>query len=81
MTWVFLTDKRRNEISHKAGPYVADSFVPHEAEVQKLNPRNNWVGLSDEERNAIRATFVTGKIFHIEDMFAALEDKLRSKNT
>lgn len=81
MNWVFLTDKKRNEISHTSGPYVADSFVPHEAEVKRLNPRDNWVGLTDEERNTIRATFVTGKPFYVADMFTAFEVKLKEKNT
>ena len=81
MTWVFLTDKKRNEISHKAGPYIADSFSPHDAEVRRLNPRDNWVGLTDEERESIRHTFVTGKIFYVKDMLAAFENKLKEKNT
>lgn len=81
MTWVYLTDKKRNEISHSAGPYVAGCFAPHEAEVQRLNPRDNWVGLTDDERDAIRATFVTGKAFYVKDMLATFEDKLKEKNT
>ena len=81
MTWVYLSDKKRNEISHKAGPFIAKSFAPHEAEVKRLNPRDNWVGLTDEERDAIRATFVTGNVFYVKDMLAAFEAKLKEKNT
>ena len=81
MTWVYLSDKERNRILYTAGPYVADSFAPHEAEVKRLNPRDNWVGLTDEERDAIRATFVTGKPFHVAHMLAAFEAKLKEKNT
>lgn len=81
MTWVFLTNKKRNEISYKSGPYVADCFAPHEAEVQKLNPNEDWVGLTDEERDSIRNTFVTGKLFYVADMLAAFETRLKEKNT
>ena len=81
MTWVYLSDKKRNEISHKAGPFIANSFAPHEAEVKRLNQRDNWVGLTDEERDTIRATFVTGKVFYVKDMLAAFEEKLKEKNT
>lgn len=82
MTWVYLSDKKRNEISRKAGPYIPNSFAPHEAEVKRLNPRDNWVGLTDEERDTIRATFVaTGKLFYVKDMLAAFEEKLKEKNT
>lgn len=80
MTWVYLSDKERNRISYTSGPYVADSFAPHEAEVKRLNPRDNWVGLTDEERDTIRATFVTGKFFHVAHMLAAFEEKLKEKN-
>lgn len=80
MTWVFLTDKKRDEISYKSGPYVASSYAPHEAEVRHLNPRDNWVGLTDEERDAIRCTFI-GKLFYVKDLLAAIENKLKEKNT
>ena len=79
MTWVFLTDKKRNEISRKSGPYVADSFAPHEAEVRRLNPRDNWVGLTDEERDPIRSKFV-GKLHYVADVLAEFEAKLKEKN-
>jgi hypothetical protein len=79
MTWVFLTDKKRNEISRKSGPYVADSFAPHEAEVRRLNPHDNWVGLTDEERDPIRSKFV-GKLHYVADVLAEFEAKLKEKN-
>ena len=79
MTWVFLTDKKRNEISYKSGPYVADSFAPHEAEVRRLNPRDNWVGLTDEERDPIRSKFV-GRLHYVADVLAEFEAKLKEKN-
>lgn len=81
MTWVFLTNKRRNEISHKAGPYIANSLAPHEAEVRRLNPRDNWVGLTDEERDAIKAKVLTGKVVYMQDLYAAFEERLKEKNT
>ena len=80
MTWVFLTDKKRNEISYKSGPYVADSFAPHEAEVRRLNPRDNWVGLTDEERDPIRSKFV-GKLHYVADVLAEFEAKLKWVNS
>ena len=80
MTWVFLTKEKRNEISYKSGPYVANCFAPHEAEVRRLNPRDNWVGLTDEERDPIRSKFA-GKLHYVADVLAEFETKLRSKNT
>ena len=80
MTWVFLTNKKRNEISHKSGPYVADCFAPHEAEVRRLNPRDDWVGLTDEERDPIRSKFI-GRLHDVADVLAEFEAKLKEKNT
>jgi hypothetical protein len=79
MTWVFLTNKKRNEISHKSGPYVADCFAPHEAEVRRLNPRDDWVGLTDEERDPIRSKFI-GRLHDVADVLAEFEAKLKEKN-
>jgi hypothetical protein len=81
MTWVFLTRKKRDEILYQSRPYTANSFAPHETEVRRLNPRENWVGLTDEEREAIKVKFVTGKLFYVADMLAAFENKLKDKNT
>ena len=79
MTWVYLTREKRCRIAHRAGPYVADSFEPHEAEVRSLNPREDWRGLTKEERKAV----VEGmpKPFYMHDMLAAIETKLKEKNT
>ena len=79
MTWVFLTKEKRNEISYKSGPYVANCFAPHEAEVRRLNPRDNWVGLTDEERDPIRSKFA-GKLHYVADVLAEFENKLKEKN-
>jgi hypothetical protein len=78
MTWVFLSDKARTKISLDAGPYVADSYVPHEAEVRKLNPRANWHGLTKEERQATIDGMA--KPFYMHNLFASLEAKLKEKN-
>jgi hypothetical protein len=78
MTWVFLTDAERDKISHKAGPYIVNSYEPHEAAVRQRNPRDNWKGLTEEQRSAI----ATGmpKPFFVKDMFAVIETKLQEKN-
>ena len=78
MTWVFLTDAERNKISHKAVPYIVDSYEPHEAAVRQRNPRDNWKGLTEEQRSAI----ATGmpKPFFVKDLLAAIEIKLQEQN-
>jgi predicted Fe-S protein YdhL (DUF1289 family) len=78
MTWVFLTNAERDKISHKAGPYIVNSYEPHEAAVRQRNHRDNWKGLTEEQRNAI-ATEIP-KPFFVKDVFAAIEAKLREKN-
>jgi ABC-type transport system substrate-binding protein len=79
MTWVFLTNDLRNKIALKAGPYVVDSYEPHEQAVRERNPRDNWKSLTKEERKAT----VDGmqKPFYMCDLFAAIEAKLKEKNT
>ena len=78
MTWVFLTDAERNKISHKAVPYIVNSYEPHEAAVRQRNPRDNWKGLTEEQRSAI----ATGmpKPFFVKDLLAAIEIKLQEQN-
>ena len=78
VTWVFLTDAERDKISHKAGPYIVNSYEPHEAAVRQRNPRDNWKGLTEEQRSAI----ATGmpKPFFVKDMFAVIETELKEKN-
>lgn len=78
MTWVFLTDEKRNRISYESGPYVVDSFDPHEAEVRRLNPRDDWHGLTKEERKAI--TDGMQKPFYMRNLLAAIEARLKEKN-
>ena len=82
MTWVFLTDAERNKISHKAGPYIVNSYEPHEAAVRQRNPRDNWKGLTEEQRSAIVSAIVSKmpRPFYVKDMFAVIEAKLRENN-
>lgn len=79
MTWVFLTDIERTTISRKSGPYVVDSYEPHEQAVRERNPRNEWHGLTKEERQAT----VDGmtKPFYMKDLFATIEQILKERNT
>ena len=81
MTWVYLTDNERNQISYKSGPYIADSWGPHEAAVRKVNPRETWHGLSDEERKAIMDEVMKSKPVYMSHVFAAVEEKLKERNT
>lgn len=76
--WVFLTDDVREKIARASSPYVADSYAPHEAEVLRQNPRENWQGLSPEERKEI--VNATVKPFYMKHLFAAIEAKLKEKN-
>ena len=76
MTWVFLTDAERDKISHKAGPYIVNSHEPHESVVRQRNPRDNWKGLTEEQRSAIGIP----KPFFVKDVFAAIETKLQEQN-
>ena len=81
MTWVFLTDSERDKISHKAGPYIVNSYEPHEAAVRQRNPRDNWKGLTEEQRSAIASAFASGpRPFYVKDMFAVIETKLQEQN-
>ena len=79
MTWVFLTDKERDKIARDTGPYIVDGLDPHEAEVRKRNPRDDWKGLTKGERKEI--TDSTPKPFYMADLYALLEEKLKEKNT
>jgi predicted Fe-S protein YdhL (DUF1289 family) len=79
MTWVFLTNKERNKIAFDTGPYIVDGLDPHEAEVRKRNPRDDWKGLSEEERREIIDSTPTP--FHMTDVYELLEEKLKEKNT
>jgi hypothetical protein len=79
MTWVFLTDTERNKISRESGPYIVDSYEPHEAIVRQHNPRDNWQGLTKEERETIKDAMP--RPFYIKTLFAAIETKLKEKNT
>jgi len=81
MTWAFLTTSERNKISHKSGPYIADSYAPHEAAVRQLNPRENWVGLTEEERKALIDAMPKDKPWYVNELFAAIEAKLKGKNS
>ena len=81
MTWVFLTDKVRNEISYKSGPYVVDGWEPHEAAVRQVNPRDTWHSLSNDERKAIMDEELKSKPVYMRRVFAKAEDLLKEKNT
>ena len=78
MTWVFLTDKEREKIAYDAGPYVVDGLDPHETEVRKRNPRDDWKGLTKEERKETIDSMP--KPFYMRHLYALLEDKLKEKN-
>jgi hypothetical protein len=79
MTWVFLTTAERNKISHKSGPYIADSYEPHEAAVRQKNPRENWIGLTEDKRKALVNAMPKGH-WYVSDLFAAIEAQLKEKN-
>jgi predicted Fe-S protein YdhL (DUF1289 family) len=76
--WVFLTDKEREKIAYDSGPYIVDGYEPHEAEVRKRNPRDDWKGLTKEERKEINASIP--KPCRVRDIYASLEAKLKEKN-
>lgn len=78
MTWIFLTDAERNKIAYESRPYIADSYEPHEAAVQQRNPRDNWQGLTREERETIKNALSLP--LRMKDLFAAIEAKLKEKN-
>ena len=80
MTWVYLTDNERNQISYKSGPYIVDSWEPHEAAVRKVNPRETWHGLSDAERKAIMDEALKSKPVYMYKVFATIEEKLKERN-
>lgn len=79
MTWVFLTNAEREKIALDSGPYIVDGYEPHETAVRRCNPRDDWRGLTEEERKEI----LNGmrKPFYMRDLYAAIEDKLCEKNT
>jgi predicted Fe-S protein YdhL (DUF1289 family) len=79
MTWVFLTDKEREKIAYNTRPYIADGFEPHEAEVRKRNPREDWKGLTEKERKEIINSTPTP--FYMKNIYALFEAKLKEKNT
>ena len=79
MTWIFLTDAERNKIAYESRPYIADSYEPHEAAVRQRNPRDNWQGLTKEERETIKNSMPLP--MHMKVLFAAIEAKLKEKNT
>jgi hypothetical protein len=79
MTWIFLTDAERNKIAYESRPYIADSYEPHEAAVRQRNPRDNWQGLTREERETIKNALSLP--LRMKDLFAAIEAKLKEKNT
>lgn len=79
MTWVFLTSAEREKIALDSGPYIVDGYEPHEAAVRQCNPRDDWRGLTEEERKEILNGM--GKPFYMRDLYAAIEDKLCEKNT
>jgi predicted Fe-S protein YdhL (DUF1289 family) len=78
MTWVFLTDAERNKIAYESGPYIVDGYEPHEAAVRQRNPRDNWQGLTKEERKAINDSLP--KPMYMKHLFAAIEAKLKERN-
>jgi hypothetical protein len=79
MTWVLLTNTERNKIAYVTRPYIVDCYEPHEAEVRQRNPRDDWHGLTKEERQATLAEME--KPFYMKDLLAAIEAKLKEKNT
>ena len=79
MTWVFLTKAERNKIAHDSGPYIVDGYEPHEAAVRQRNPRDNWRGLTNEARKEILDGMK--KPLYMHDLYAAIEDKLKERNT
>ena len=80
MTWVYLTNDERNRISYKSGPYIADSWGPHEAAVRKVNPRETWRGLTQDERKAIMDEALKSKPVYMSQVFATIEEKLKERN-
>jgi len=76
--WVFLTDKEREKIAYDTRPYIADGLETHEAEVRKRNPRDDWKGLTKEERKEINDSIP--KPCHVRAIYASLEAKLKEKN-
>jgi predicted Fe-S protein YdhL (DUF1289 family) len=76
--WVFLTDKEREKIAYDTRPYIADGLDTHEAEVRKRNPRDDWKGLTKEERKEINDSIP--KPCRVRDIYASLEAKLKEKN-
>ena len=79
MTWVFLTKAEREKIAYDSGPYVADGYEPHEAAVRQRNPRDDWHGLTNEERKEILDGME--KPLYMRDLYAAIEAKLKERNT
>ena len=79
MTWVFLTNDLRNKIAVETGPYIVDAYEPHEQAVRERNPRDNWKSLTEEERKA--TVDEMQKPFYMRDLLAAVEAKLKEKNT
>jgi predicted Fe-S protein YdhL (DUF1289 family) len=77
MTWKFLSDQEREKIARKT-PYVAEGLELHEQAVRELNPRDDWNGLTDDERNAIRDSMPVP--FYVKGLYAAVEAKLKEKN-
>ena len=78
MTWKFLTDQRREKIARKT-PYVVEGLALHEQAVKELNPRDDWKGLTNEEQDAVRAGMKPP--FYVKNLYAAMEAKLKEKNT
>lgn len=79
--WVFLTDAERNKISYESRPYVADGYEPHEAAVRQRNPRQDWNGLTADERRQIMNEALKSRPVYMARVFAEIETKLKEKNT
>ncbi len=76
--WKFLTDQRREKIARKT-PYVVEGLALHEQAVRELNPRDDWKSLTEEERQAVRDAMPLP--FYVKNLYAAIEAKLKEKNT
>ena len=68
-----LYDKKMQEGKH--GHYETMFHVVHQA-IKKVSPQRTWVGLTQEEKHAIRYSHMTSAEF-----IEFIEAKLKEKNT
>lgn len=78
MTWKFLTDIERVKISRDSGPYIDDGYAPHEDAVRLANHRDDWKGLTPEERKEILNQMP--KPFYVSELFTRIEERLKDRN-